>query len=227
MTLAICASAPGRPQMTSSKPEIIMLQSVRPPALKRSMRARISASSQGIFGPPVSTWSTPICFTRRMPASSTVAQKPRQIFGVSLPSAGIRENAGRVCADALRADDTRAAVPMACSSFRREMRELMGDSPFSTLAVKGGDGVNGFNTKERRRNGDARKRLDAIINTADLPGLLTATRQTRQPGADATDLRPVDGATSSVRLRCASFLRVEPVPFVRSMTHTRRRISRS
>ena len=29
-----------------------------------------------------------------MEASSTGSQKPRQIFGVSLPSAGIRENGG-------------------------------------------------------------------------------------------------------------------------------------
>jgi hypothetical protein len=33
ITSAICASAPGRPQMTSSNPEIIMLYRVRPPAL--------------------------------------------------------------------------------------------------------------------------------------------------------------------------------------------------
>jgi hypothetical protein len=70
ITSAVCASAPGRPQMTSSNPEIIMLERARPPAWNGSMRARRSASVQGIFGPPVRTWSTPICFTRRIPASS-------------------------------------------------------------------------------------------------------------------------------------------------------------
>jgi hypothetical protein len=33
MTFSVCSSARGRPQITSSKPEIIMLQIVRPPAL--------------------------------------------------------------------------------------------------------------------------------------------------------------------------------------------------
>ena len=41
-------------------------------------------------------------------------------MGVSLPSAGILVNVGRVCAKAGRADDTRAAVPKACKSFLRE-----------------------------------------------------------------------------------------------------------
>ena len=39
MTFSICASAPGRPQITSLKPEIIRLQIVSPPALNRSIRA--------------------------------------------------------------------------------------------------------------------------------------------------------------------------------------------
>src|SRR6266496_4890324 len=119
ITSAICASAPGRPQMTSSNPEIIRFHRVRPPALSCSIRARRSASLHGIFGPPVSTWSTPICFRRRIPGSSTGPPKPRQIFGVSLLSAGIRENAGAASPERRGSDPRAAEVPIALRTLRR------------------------------------------------------------------------------------------------------------
>src|SRR6185295_15182000 len=123
ITSAVCASAPGRPQITSSNPEIIMLHRVRPPTLNWSMRARTSASLHGIFGPPVSTWSTPICLRRRMEASSTGSPKPRQIFGVSFPSGGIRENAGGAAAARMGRVAAAAVAPIA---LRTSLRALMG-----------------------------------------------------------------------------------------------------
>src|SRR2546422_8049578 len=56
--------------MALGNPEIIMLPRVRPPYLRRSMMDWIWLSFHGIGGPPIRTWSTPNCFTRRMPASS-------------------------------------------------------------------------------------------------------------------------------------------------------------
>ena len=46
--------------------------------------------------------------------------EPEADFGVSSLSPGIPVNVGRVCAEAARADDTRAAVPKACKGFLRE-----------------------------------------------------------------------------------------------------------
>ncbi len=76
---------PGRAcrKWCSGNPPIIMFPRVKPPVLRRSMRARISVSCHGMAGPPMATWSTPNCFTRRIPASS------------DRPPAGFRKVPGR------------------------------------------------------------------------------------------------------------------------------------
>src|ERR1700733_7400684 len=78
--------------MVLGNPAIMRLPRVRPPALSLSIMALSWASSHGILGPPVRTWSTPSCLILRQPASSMVpAERPptpisRQILGVSFPS---------------------------------------------------------------------------------------------------------------------------------------------
>ena len=69
---AVCSSAFGPPQITSLKPPIIMLMISMPPALKRSIRALSSSSFHGAAGSPIRTCDTPICFRRRIWASSAV-----------------------------------------------------------------------------------------------------------------------------------------------------------
>src|SRR4051812_48065133 len=99
--------------------------SPRPAALQASIRARISDSSHGILGPPVSTLLTPICFKRRIAAVSVAATPPRQIRGMSLPSTGIRVNFG---ADAVAIRGATAvptaAAPTACSNRLRDKAGL-------------------------------------------------------------------------------------------------------
>src|SRR5690348_8734326 len=112
--------------MAFGNPPIIKFPRVRPPALKVSMRERIRRSSQGIRGPPISTWSTPSCLTRRMPAGSSppadrLPPPPsRQILGVSGPSArGLGIAAPRVTGV------DRAITPAACMIFLRDKSWFM------------------------------------------------------------------------------------------------------
>ena len=67
-----------------------MLPTVKPPVLSLSTTPCRSASSHGIFGPPINTLLTPICLTIRM-ASSVIARilSGAQILGVFGPSWGI------------------------------------------------------------------------------------------------------------------------------------------
>src|SRR5947207_4916248 len=80
-------------------------------------------SSQGILGPSMRTYSTPICFNRRILASSVFCAIPRQILGLLELSAGGHETraSARVTGD-------RAAPPIACIILLRDSPDLMSQS---------------------------------------------------------------------------------------------------
>src|ERR1051326_576723 len=107
-----------------------MLPRVSPPDLILSMMERIWLSSHGIFGPPISTWSTPSCFTRRMPPESgrpaerLPARLSRQILGVSPASA----RGPGICAPGAACADN-APAPMARMIFLRDKSDRMKPPP--------------------------------------------------------------------------------------------------
>src|SRR6201996_5306796 len=115
-----------------------MLPTTRPPVLSLSTTACRSASCQGIFGPPIKTLLTPICFTCRI-ASSVIAWtlSGAQILGVLGPSCGIPGPCGPLysvpfaaaagnTAAAGNAADSAAVEQIPFIRDRLEKSELMG-----------------------------------------------------------------------------------------------------
>src|SRR4030042_6694231 len=74
-------------------------------------------------GPPMSTWSTPICLRRRISFSVAFAPTPRQIFGTPGPSAG-----GQGPVADLAKVGARANAPVAWMKLLRGRLDFMGGS---------------------------------------------------------------------------------------------------
>src|ERR1700733_3970713 len=105
-------------------PAIIMLPTTNPPVLSLSTTPCRSASSQGIFGPPINTLLTPICLTIRM-LSLVISRRlsGAQILGVFGPSWGIPGPCGPLYSvpSAAAAGNTAAAGNAADSAAVEQM----------------------------------------------------------------------------------------------------------
>src|SRR6185437_15797130 len=115
-----------------------MLPRVKPPAFRLSILDRMSASCQGIRGPPVSTWFTPSCLTRRMPLSSNrpAAREPPPI---SRHSSGIPDPSELLlCARPPEiAVAEMAAALTACIIFLRDKSECKMNPPLARYQSRG------------------------------------------------------------------------------------------
>ena len=120
-----------------------MLMISMPPALKRSRRALSSSSFHGAAGPPIRTCETPICFKRRICASSAVGGAPRQMRGRPGPSPGMPlkvDRIGRTFGGGRRraprrGAPSRAAAPIVFSSVRRSNGQISASPSHRILRV--------------------------------------------------------------------------------------------
>src|SRR3954453_3164584 len=123
--------------MVLLNPEIMTLPSFKPPALSLSIMGLNCSTVHGIGPPPISTYSTPSCFTARMARS--LRSRPftgAPILGVLGPSLGMPGPRFQVFSAAVDDSGTSAATEPAATPlmiFLREREELI-FAPYEKLS---------------------------------------------------------------------------------------------